>query len=362
MGSPWYKDLFPRTRLARSPDSQEEFTTTRGGKCLATSVGGTLTGLGADFIIVDDANKTDDAHSETSLAAVAEWYQGTLLSRLNEKMRGCIIVIQQRIHENDLVGLVLEEGGWTHLNLPAIADESQRIPTGPNSLFLRKSGSVLNEAHEPMQVYDSLRRAMGSSRFECQYQQRPAPPTGLIYKRDWFGRYDAVPARSSDHQIVQSWDTASSLSGTADYSVGTTWLKTENHCYLLDVIRQRFDYPTLRKRVVSYAQEYHAGAVLIEDSSAGQPLLQELRFYDFPAIGIRPEGAKRLRAETESPIVEAGRILLPREAAWVGAFLAEVLMFPNAKHDDQVDSMSQFLKWWRERRYVPEYPFLTPDR
>ena len=363
IGATWFKETFPLTRVAKSPDSAEEFSTTMGGHCLATSVGGLLTGLGAGVIILDDVNKTDDANSIAALEAALRWYQGSLLSRLNDKRKGMIIVIQQRIHQQDLAGFVLQEEGWTHLNLPAIAEEDVFIPIGPNRTYLRKASTVLHEAREPISVYQRYRKAMGSERFEGQYQQRPAPPGGLIIQRKWFGLYEKLPEKTPDNSIIQSWDTASSIRDGADFSVCTTWLMTKSKCYLIDVKRERLEYPTLKRFVVNHAADYRAEVVLIENSNSGMPLLQELRERGgITAIGIKPDGEKRERAQHESPMIESGLVHLPREAAWLGEFLGEILMFPNTKHDDQVDSMSQFLWWVRQQRHAPEYPFVTPTR
>ncbi|HWZ80050.1 MAG TPA: hypothetical protein VNX87_26170, partial [Candidatus Sulfotelmatobacter sp.] len=120
MSGAWYKSVFP-TRLSPHKQSVQEFTTTQNGFRLATSVGGVLTGRGADFIILDDPLKPDEALSESQREAVNQWYDHTLYSRLNDKRVGCIIIIMQRLHEDDLVGHVLEQEGWEHVRLPAIA-------------------------------------------------------------------------------------------------------------------------------------------------------------------------------------------------------------------------------------------------
>src|SRR6266481_1394243 len=138
----WYRALFPAMRPAK--DSGTELVTTAGGSRYATSVGGTLTGRGADLIIVDDPLKAEEAMSEPARRRVIDWYAGTLVSRLNDKERGPIIVVMQRLHENDLAGYLLGQGGWEHLDLPAIAVEDSVIPIGPAKMITRRRGEILH--------------------------------------------------------------------------------------------------------------------------------------------------------------------------------------------------------------------------
>src|SRR5213078_2823630 len=153
--APWYRALFPAMRPAR--DSGTELITTRGGSRYATSVGGTLTGRGADLIIVDDPLKAEDAHSEPALRRVNEWYGGTLVSRLNDKQTGPILIVIQRLHENDLAGHLLGQGGWQHLDLPAIAIEDGVIPTGPGKQHSRRAGDVLQPGRENKEVLERIK-------------------------------------------------------------------------------------------------------------------------------------------------------------------------------------------------------------
>ena len=122
MNSPLYRKSFP-TRLSNQKQAVSEFMTDAHGFRLATSVGGVLTGRGGDYLIIDDPLKPDEALSETQRNTVNEWYQHTLYSRLNNKSTGCVILIMQRLHEDDLAGHLLEQGGWKLLRFPAIAVE-----------------------------------------------------------------------------------------------------------------------------------------------------------------------------------------------------------------------------------------------
>ena len=196
--------------------------TTCKGTRLATSIGGTLTGRGGDIIIIDDAHKPDESLSDVKRQTVIDWFSNTLMSRLNDKKEGVIIVIQQRVHEEDLAGYLLEQGGWTHLNLPAIAEDNQIIPIGENLAHYRKKGEPLHEAREPLEVLAKLKANMGSYAFAAQYQQTPAPIGGGIIKTAWFRYYDHAPRYQQNDRIYQSWDTASKDGELNDYSVCTT--------------------------------------------------------------------------------------------------------------------------------------------
>jgi predicted phage terminase large subunit-like protein len=244
--APWYRALFPAMRLAKDTDT--EVVTSVGGGRYATSIGGTLTGRGADLIVIDDPLKAEDAGLDLARKRVVDWFCGTLVPRVNDKERGPIIVVSQRLHEADLAGHLLEQGHWRHLELQAIADESARL-----------------------------------------------------------------------------------------------------------------SYPDLRREVANLAERYGAEFILIEDAGPGMSLLQDLRQEPPPGmnrpIGIKPQGSKGQRMAAQSFKLQDGRVYLPKQAHWLEEFLRELLAFPNGKHDDQVDSLSQFLNWAAKRRYFETQSF-----
>jgi hypothetical protein len=200
--------LFPNTRISATKDSELEFATTLGGNRLATSVGGTLTGRGGNVILIDDPTKPQDAASQVARENTKQWFANTLLSRLDNKTNDAIVVVMQRLHEDDLVGYLLEHEGWVHLNLPAIAECEQRIALSATRFHVRQPGDVLHPEREPRGVLDELKRSMGSLAFAAQYQQEPIAEGGNLVKWDWFQFYDKPPARNSQDQIIVSWDTA----------------------------------------------------------------------------------------------------------------------------------------------------------
>ena len=279
LASPWYQAAFPGTRIGEWKDSQNEVMLTRRGARLATSIGGTLTGRGADIIVIDDPLKPIDAMSEPRRSATNEWFSTTLVSRLNDKETGAIIVVTQRLHAYDLVGHILETSpeGWTVLNLPAIAFADAEIPIGDGRFYRRKADDVLHPERESREALDNLRRDLGTEAFCAQYLQSPVPPGGALFQRRWLQRYDELPERDADSRIIQSWDCAAKTGVLNDYSVCTTWLLAKGRYFLLDVIRGRFDFPTLRQRAIEAAQAYRPRVVLVEDIGVGTGLIEELK-------------------------------------------------------------------------------------
>jgi predicted phage terminase large subunit-like protein len=206
---------------------------------------------------------------------------------------------------------------------------------------IRDSGATLK--------FRGIGNRLSSLMFSAQYQQRPVPLEGNLIKRDWFRHYELMPPKGPHDRIVQSWDTATMTGPANDYSVCTTWSMIKNDYYLLDVFRAQLQYPDLRRKVASLAGRYGAETILIEDAGPGMQLLQDLQ-RDTPSgmnrpIGVKPDGSKADRMVAQSAKIEAGHVHLPREADWLDNFLLEILGFPQGRHDDQVDSVSQFLKW-----------------
>jgi hypothetical protein len=197
---PIYQATLPAMRLER--DTDREITTTKRGKRIATSIEGTLTGLGGNLIIIDDPLKIGDAMSEAVRARVIEWYRSTLLSRADDKKQARIVLVMQRVHQNDLAGYLLERGGFELLNLPAIAQRDESYFLDNCRTYDRKKGEILHPEHEPPEVLVELKREMGPIAFSAQYQQSPIPPGGTIIKRKWLTTYDEVQSQSSDSIIM----------------------------------------------------------------------------------------------------------------------------------------------------------------
>jgi predicted phage terminase large subunit-like protein len=357
--STFYQDLFS-TRLSPQRQALQEFTTTKRGFRMATSVGGVLTGRGADFVIIDDPLKPDEALSEVQRCAVNNWYDNTLYSRLNDKRAGCIIIIMQRLHEDDLVGHVLQlPGTWKGLRFPAIAelDEQHLIQTIWGGLrFKRSQGEALHQEREPLEVLAEIRERIGEYNFAGQYLQSPAPLGGGLVKEKWFRTYAADDVRGEFEMIFQSWDTANKPTELSDYSVCTTWGVKDKHVYLLHVLRNRLGYPELKRAVREQADAFGSHTILIEDKASGTQLIQELISEGMHAIQkYEPTMDKTMRLHSVTSTIENGFVHLPDRAPWLGEYLHELTSFPKAKHDDQADSTSQALSWFKQHCMNSEF-------
>lgn len=346
MRSDWYRALFPGTRLKNDRQSVSFFETTAGGSRQSTSVGGVLTGFGADIIIVDDPTKPEEALSEVERAKANHWLSHTLITRLNNKVTGKIVLVMQRLHEVDMIGYFLGLAPAKLVSFPAIAQQDEELewqtPFGVRQHH-RKEGEALHPEREPLVALELLKIAMGSRMFAAQYLQMPAPPGGSIVKPEWFMRYDPVSPPEFD-SVFQSWDTASKGSQLSDYSVCTTWGKKGRHFFLLHVLRKRLEYPDLKRAVVEQANMWAVTKVLVEDASSGQALIQDLKndgFYKIEAV--KPKGDKIMRLNSVTAAIEGGQVFVPTQAPWLDEYLYELMMFPAGRYDDQVDSTSQAL-------------------
>ena len=353
MTSGWYQSLFA-TRLASAREPLAELTTSRGGFRLATSVGGVMTGRGADVILIDDPLKPTDAMSQSRRAAANDWFDSTLYSRLNDKQKGAIVIVMQRLHEDDLAGHVLRQGGWDVVSFPAVAEEDEAhaidSPLAGARAFRRSAGEALDPAREPLSALERIRANIGEMNFAAQYQQRPAPAGGGMIKAAWLQRFRLAEPPALD-RIVQSWDTANKPSELADYSVCTTWGVQGPRFYLLNVLRKKLSYPELRRAVIEQERLFRPAAIVIEDRASGTQLIPDLIGDGLSHVArFSPDGDKIMRLHAQSAVIENGFVFVPEEAPWLADYLAELLAFPAGRHDDQVDSTAQALAWARVKR------------
>lgn len=345
MTSDFYRAIFPGTHIDPKRSSLEIVATTRGGFRRSTSVGGALTGRGGDFIIIDDPIKAADAYSEAVLTSAMNWYTGTVSSRLDNPKKGRIILVQQRLAIEDLAGQLGAAGGWNELVLPLVEWQEREIELRPGRWITRPPGHLLHEERFSEEFITQQTAAMGARDFDAQYNQRPLPPGGALFKLEWLKRYEQIPAAHCLEGIFQSWDTAYEVSETNDYSVCTTWALSGKNYYLLDVYRARLAFPDLQKAVFEQRQKWKADLVIVESVGAGISLYQNIRRNEGPhwLTRIRPEGSKQDRASKQTPKFERGEVFVPETACWLKCFEDELMRFPHGKHDDQVDSVVQFL-------------------
>lgn len=351
MTSAFYRRLFPMTVLRKETELVLE--TTQGGSRFATTVGGTVTGLGADWIIIDDPSKADDALSRPLIEKATTFFTNTLSTRLNDPAHGRIVLTMQRLHEADLAGYLLELGGWHHLALPATAEEDEQIRIGPNLVHHRYKGDLLEPRRVPQARLDEKRRELGSVAYQAQYQQKPQPAEGNIIKRDWLCFYAEAPDLASA-RIIQSVDTAQKTNPANDYSVLTTWANFGDCHYLLDVTRGRYDFPALVAQIITQHDRHRPERLLIEDTGSGIPLIQDLKAKrpDICAYPVKAKQPKDVRIGAASALFENRQVLFPKDAPWLDACLGEVLAYPSSKHDDIIDSIAQYLNWVRSQSHV----------
>ncbi len=339
---------FP-SRLAGDLAAVHAWDLDAGGGYVAAGVGGSITGTGADLLIIDDAVKSaDEADSELKRETTWQWYQDTAYPRLQE--RAALVVIGTRWHDDDLIGRLLAaqaQGGdhWDVLHLPAIDDAGAPLwpeRYGLDELLRRKAN-------------------MSSRMWEAQYQGNPLPATGGMFKRHWWRRWMVLPHLTQLELVV---DSAFKDGVANDYSVAALWGSDGlGSCYLIRVWRDRVEFPALI-RLIHDAFAWARGQfprlrplVVVEDKASGQSAIQVLRrpyhteSGTLPALPVAPfevSGAlsKIARAEGITPLVEGGRCFIPDPermpdaAAWLEPWLMEHERFPLGAHDDQVDTSS----------------------
>lgn len=359
--SNWFRELFPRCVIATDQTSTTDFKTQARGGRFSTSVESTFTGRGGNFIIIDDPIKASDAMSESARNKVIEWYQHTLLSRLDSQENGVIILIMQRVHEQDLTGYLLENSdGWTHIKMPQIAITDERWTVG-NKTFIRPAGSVLHKRYMSQTKTQELQQNLGTYVWSAQYQQEPCPLEGGIVKESWLHYY---PSEKFDIRNVAcvfiSWDTANKTGATNAYSAAVVVVMTyDRRFYLVGVYRDRWDMPSLVKMATDIYNgwKYKTDArnkvtMLIEDAASGTQLIQYLNAtsdahgLSFNVVPIKPNGDKVSRLIGCSALIENGALQFPQEEPdWWAEFKKELLSFPGSRYKDQVDALTQCINY-----------------
>ncbi len=349
----WNQAVFPALHIDPKKASATQLLTTKNGGRIATSVGGTLTGKGGDFLIIDDPSKAEDVASETQREKLWDWFAGTAMTRLDNPKTGAVVVVAQRLHVDDLPGRLIATGQWDVLELPAIETMDRKIALPNGRVWNRPKGTILLPDHMGEEELDAIKREIGTAKFEAQYQQRPIPSEGNIVKPEWFA---TIPAglRPQDYEaIVQSWDVAAVPGESNDFSVCTTWGLIGNHIDLLDVHRSKQDPPQILDVARKLRQSWKANLLVVETQGVGRSIYSHLHQDDHRGVrGLTPKVNKVERMSSETYTLEKGEGRLPQDAPWKEVFLAEIAAFPNGKYDDQVDSMSQALLAIRKR--LPE--------
>jgi len=353
---PWYQSIFPETKLADDQNTKTKFMTTKRGFRYATSVGGSVMGDGANFLIVDDALKADEALSQTKREAANTWFDQSYSTRLNDRKKGCIIVIGQRLHEEDLSGHLLAKGGWEHLNLPLIAQRNETFCKGC-VVKVRNEGELLHPARDGEPEIEILKKELGPYGFAGQYQQNPAPLGGGEFKREWIQFYDG----RIDHTNFIKYmcvDPANSKKKYSDYTaICVLGLGSDNNIYLLDMVRDKLDLKERENMLFELHAKYKPKYVYYEryGMQADVEFIKsrmEYRNYRFPIIEVAGTLSKEDRIRRLVPYFADNRVWLPRtlvRADYTGnavdlteSFInEEYLTFPVGLHDDMFDAISR---------------------
>jgi predicted phage terminase large subunit-like protein len=363
-----YAEIFPETKLSGS-----DIHKTKRGACLRTNdifeivghrgvyrsagIGGGITGMGAKYAIIDDPFKNrQDANSATIRQTIWEWYTSTLYTRLSPD--GRVLIILTRWHEDDIVGRLLDltknaEDGeeWRVVSFPAVA-ESEREDTHPEDK--RGAGEALWPARFSFDRLEAIKKAIGSYEWAGLYQQRPAPAGGGVFKEAWLRWYSPgaleveMKAQSRGFDIViQSWDMTFKDADSGDYVVGQVWARRGGDFYLLDQVRDKLNFTDSVAAVKMLSSKYpQAMTKLVEDKANGPAIIAHLQHEIFGLHPVNPEGSKESRAQAVTPLFESGNVYLPEPSAcpWIRDFTSELLTFPSARHDDQVDAMAYALR------------------
>jgi predicted phage terminase large subunit-like protein len=369
--SSWYRERWPELELKGDVNRTSRYENTHTSYRIATGVGGEATGEGGDVIIIDDPLKLEEAQSDTALARVIDWHDGTLSTRFNDPQTGVEIVVMQRLHERDLAGHLLEQDGWNHLCLPA-RYEPQHPFVWPNDPRTTE-GELLWPDHYPEPELARLERSLGGFRAAGQLQQRPAAVEGELLKRGWWHYFDPsythpdkIAMLPAFTHIVASWDTAFEDKTTSDFVVGQVWGVAGADRYLLYSFRR---HANLRATIQAMRDAHRwaeqrwpraAHTTLVEKSANGAEIVAELKRELPGVLPLTVSADKITRAIAATPPLEAGNVYLPGRVAsdtaagyhapdWVASFIEEAATFPNGRHDDQVDAYSQAMNWIRER-------------
>lgn len=363
MTSAIYAKVFPETVLASVTPAAHELRTKQGGYRYASSVGGTLTGLGADVLIVDDPIKTDESGSLTVRQSAHDWLTGSALTRFDDEKHSVAIVTHQRQHVDDLIGRLKATGGWESLDLPAQAAGHGVYPIGMGKTRTVEGGEILFPERFDKKVLSSLRAEIGQAAYAAQYLQAPAPPGGGLFKFAKIKRFD-LPQKvnKKDYEaLILSIDPGVSTAPGADYTAITVWAVRGFDLRLVYASQGRWSLPEQIEVVRKYANA--VSAILIEHSHPGISLVQMLEKEGIgKTLFYHPKFDKQVRAQTAALAIERGRVWFPKEAVWLDMVQNQLAAFPNGKNDDIVDSMSQvfcklqsgFPTWVELSAYKPD--------
>jgi predicted phage terminase large subunit-like protein len=395
--SPWYQRRWgDRVAFSRDQNRKTNYQNAARGAMFAVSIAGAAgLGAGGDAIIIDDPHDTKSAESEADRKAAIETFRSTLSTRHNDKKRGVIVVIMQRLNELDLAGYVLELGGWEHLKIEGECEE-RRVYSLPRShrrviretdhteihapdgalLARLEDGGLLWPAREGPKEIAERKLNLGSVGFAAQYQQRPAPKGGALFKAHWWRYWRAMPQLS---RIVMAMDTAYEEGDDNSYSNIDIWGESPIGFVLVDNWHYRVEFPELKRASIWMAAKWNPEVILIEARASGRSLAQELKrplpvgsnepalHANIPIEMIEPEADKYTRAVAVTPLPEAGLVWLPDPSlpavpgfapdgyVWVVDYRKELELFPAGRLNDRVDTLVHALTYLRGHGNIVDF-------
>ncbi len=359
--SPWYQSNWgDRFSLKDDVNRQNEFENNHHGMMFSTSVGGAITGNGADVIIIDDPQNPIMANSEVERQNSIDFFKNTLQTRLNDPKTGAFIIIMQRLHENDLTGYILSEDlGYTHLCLPAEAPK-RTVITFPKTgkEIVREEGDILNPGRFDGEVLASLKKSMGSLQYAGQFQQVPAPAEGVIFKREWLTNFytdGAIPVT----QDIQSWDMAFTKSEGSAKVAGFVMGRRGADIYIKDLVNDKMTFTESVAAVRTLSGKWKKARAKVVENKANGPAIVDLLKKEIPGmVEFNPKGSKEERAISVTPYFEAGNIHFPdpKTHPWVDDLIRDLLMFPKGTYKDTTDALVQGILYLMDKPLMSAPP------
>jgi predicted phage terminase large subunit-like protein len=341
--SAWYQNAWSRFELSGDQATKQRYENNRGGHRIAVGIGGSATGEGGDFLLVDDAHNVSEVQSDAVRKATLDWYDTVFATRANDPARSARVVIGQKVHEDDLAAHLLQQGGWTHLNLPAQFEGDRRKTVIGWSDPRTTEGELLWPMRFGETEITEARRTLGAFAFSAQYQQRPAPAEGGIVRKAWWRFYRELPKLDS---MILSLDCTFKGTSDADYVVIQCWGAAGANRYLIDQVRRQMNFPETKAAFITMCHKWpEARARVIEAKANGQAIVDSLQAAISGIIPFSPTDSKEARLASVSPQIESGNVFLPDPQLnpWVSELIEEFSIFPRGRHDDQIDAAVQAL-------------------
>ncbi len=340
-----FERLFPgliRFKIDKNGKTAFDNTET-GGRKVAT-VGSTFIGFHGHLIIVDDGQDPESAFSEVKTKGVHDWIDN-LSTRMVDKAVTLTIYIQQRLSCDDITEYVLEKGSCLHICLPSEITDLANV--NPPELAKNYTDNLLDPNRLGSETIKKAKAKLGSRKYAQQFLQHPSAAEGTIFKRQYWKYYKEIP-RGYVIRIVQSWDCALKAKETSDFWCCTTWMEKAEGYFLIDFFMEKMESPEGKAAIITMNAKHKPHNVLIEDKSSGSVLIQELQAETkINIVPVQVPIDKVSRANDAVPTIEAGNVYLPLEAPYTQGLVDRLALFPDGKHDDDVDSVTQFLNWSR---------------